>query len=304
MNGKAFRGVDRRQRGLDVAGNAEVVAVDMQRMRHAELVHRSRQRPDDRARRHAVMRHGIVDAERAAIELEGADAAGIDHLDRMGGGRPDHPGDVVVDLALRGATRQPPQQELVIPQHDVGALVEDGDVGHLHMGRARVRRHHRRLEGGGIAHRRIAVAGGEGRGRGKTGPAPQARTFRELHVLAVIRRRQQPSQIDLAAGDVAVDVDGASHHQLARDVMDRGGLSAIGGRRNDAIAVDPDIALPLGRRFSGIDDAAASETQHHRPASRPARMACAASARPGCLSSRVARSGKVITASERTISPP
>ena len=38
---------DGRQRRLEIAGQAEVVAMDMQRMRHAEIVHRPLQRPDD-----------------------------------------------------------------------------------------------------------------------------------------------------------------------------------------------------------------------------------------------------------------
>ena len=50
----SFDGIDGGERGLDVAGHTEVVAVDVKRMRDAELVHRARERAQDRTRRDAV----------------------------------------------------------------------------------------------------------------------------------------------------------------------------------------------------------------------------------------------------------
>ena len=45
MDRQAFGGVHGRERRVDVARHAKVAAMHVQRMRHAELVHRPRQRP-------------------------------------------------------------------------------------------------------------------------------------------------------------------------------------------------------------------------------------------------------------------
>ena len=87
MQRQALGGADRRQRRLDVAGDAEVAAVHVQRMRHAELQQAARQRQDDVARRDAVVDVLLVEIELALVELEGADAAGVHdlHRDRLRG---------------------------------------------------------------------------------------------------------------------------------------------------------------------------------------------------------------------------
>ena len=94
---QAFRRADRGQRRLDIAGDAEIAAVNVQRMRDAELLQRARQRQDDLPRRHVVVDVLLVEIELALIELEGADAAGIDHLDGDGLRGVHGPGDVVLD---------------------------------------------------------------------------------------------------------------------------------------------------------------------------------------------------------------
>ena len=48
MQRQAVGRLDRGERGVGVAGQAEIVAVDVQRMRHAERVHRMLQRQHDR----------------------------------------------------------------------------------------------------------------------------------------------------------------------------------------------------------------------------------------------------------------
>ncbi len=97
MDRQAFGAADGRERRLDVAGNAEVAAVDVQGMGDAELVQSARKRHDDVARRDAVIDVLLVEIELALVELEGADAAGIDDLDgdRLGGVH--RPGDIVLD---------------------------------------------------------------------------------------------------------------------------------------------------------------------------------------------------------------
>ena len=58
-----------------------------------------------------------------------------------------------------------PQEQFVVAEHDVGAVVDDRHVAHLQVRVARVRRHHRRLEGRGVAHLGVAVAGRQRAGR-------------------------------------------------------------------------------------------------------------------------------------------
>lgn len=58
---KSLRRRDGSERGIDVAGDAEIVAVDVQRMRHAELEDGPGKRMDDLPGRHAMLRPGLVD---------------------------------------------------------------------------------------------------------------------------------------------------------------------------------------------------------------------------------------------------
>jgi hypothetical protein len=159
-------GVHGGERGVHVAGHAEVAGVHVQRKRHREIVQRARQRGEDRARRHPVMRVRFIHVELARIELECADAAGIDHLDADALGGVQRPRHVVVDEFLVRARRHQAQQEIIVAEQRITALVHDRRVAHFHVRLARVHRQDRRLETGGVAHLGVAVAGGERRGRG------------------------------------------------------------------------------------------------------------------------------------------
>ncbi len=70
------------KRRMHAAGDAEVAAVDVHRMRDAQLLHAARERQDDVARGQAVVHVLLVEVERALVELEGVDAAGVHDLDR------------------------------------------------------------------------------------------------------------------------------------------------------------------------------------------------------------------------------
>ena len=203
------------QGGLEIAGHAQIVAVEMQRMDDAQLVHGARQGGDDAARRDAVVRAGRVQAELAGVELEGADAAGIDGLHRQRLGRLQHPADIVVDRALALVGRHHAQQHVLVAEHDVAALVDERRVRQLGMGVAGVAGDHGRLEGGGVAHLGVAVAGDEGRGRGAAAAAA-LQLGALLAVGAMVLDQQGAREVDLAAADVAVHVDGAGHDDAAR----------------------------------------------------------------------------------------
>ena len=75
VHAQAFGGADRGERRLDIAGNAEIAAMDVQRMGDAELLHGAGERLDDLPRRHVVVDVLLVEIELALVELEGADAA-------------------------------------------------------------------------------------------------------------------------------------------------------------------------------------------------------------------------------------
>ena len=69
-------------------------------MSDPELLDGARQRQDDLPRRHVVIDMLLVEIELALVELEGADAAGIDDLDGDGLRRVQGPGDIVL-VALK-----------------------------------------------------------------------------------------------------------------------------------------------------------------------------------------------------------
>ena len=213
------RRLDGVQRRGDVAGDAQVAAMDMQRMGQPQLVHRAGQNGQNGARSDAVIGAGLVEVEGAGVELEGVDATGIHHLDGEALGRRQHPGDIVVDRGLPGVGGDQVQQEIVAAQHQIAAGVDIGNVAHFHVRMPGVGAQHRRLESGGEPHLDIAGAGGVGGGGGEpASPAAAAGAAGET-VVFVLLPHQQAGEVDLAAGDVAVDVDGAGHHHLAGQVV-------------------------------------------------------------------------------------
>src|SRR5262249_60728531 len=120
----AFRGADRRERRFDIAGNTEIAAMHMQGVDDAELSERARERQDDLPRRDMVVDVLLVEIELALIELEGADAAGIDHLDGDGLRRMHGPGDVVLDALEVLFGGELTQEIIIAPEHGEGAYVD------------------------------------------------------------------------------------------------------------------------------------------------------------------------------------
>ena len=289
MDRPAFGGIDRRQRAVDVAGHAEVAGVHVQRMRHAQLVHGAAQRRDHLARRDAVVHVRLVHVQLALVELEGADAAGIHHLDGDGLRGVQRPGHVVVDLRLARSGGEQPQEEVVVAEQRVGALVDDRRVAHLHVGLARVGRQHRRLEAGGVAHGGVAVAGRQRRRR-RAAEARAAHVGGRQQVAAVDVGQHGAREIDLAAADMRVQVDGAGHRDLAGHVV--GAIDALAVARpiDDAPVADEQIAHHVVDPVGRVDDARACELgQHDDRDARPAAHA----ARPSrCSSRRYLRDGR------------
>ncbi len=216
-------------------------------MRHAERGQRVGQRGQDGARRDPVEGAFLVEVEPAAVELEGADPAGIDDLDRQRLGGVEGPGDVVADRVRAGAVLDQAQEQVVVAEQDVGAFVQERHVGHLLVGLARIGRQHRRLERHGVAHAGIGVAGGEGR-RAVVAAAAAAGAVARLDVRAVLLGQHHPGDVDLAAADMAVQVDAAGHDHLAGEV-DHLVRAAVGRRRHDPPVLDPQVHdLAVDRR--------------------------------------------------------
>ena len=208
MQAQAFRGADGGERRFDIAGNAEIAAMDVQRMGDAELLHRAGERQDDLPRRHVVVDVLLVEIELALIELEGADAARIDHLHGDGLRGMHGPGDVILDRLEVLLGRELAQEEIVAAEHDEGAFVDHRRIAHLHMRLARIGRQHGRLEAGGVAHLGIAIAGDMVEGTAWPEPA-RVSSVRVTGSPSMVLGQQHAGDGHLAAADMGVRVDGA-----------------------------------------------------------------------------------------------
>ena len=261
VDAQALRRADRVERRLDIPGNAEIAAVDVQRMHDAELFERARERQDDLARRDVVVDVLLVEIELALIELEGADAAGVHHLhgDRL---RCVHgPRDIVLDRREVLLRRELAQEIVVGAQHDERAFVDHWRVAHLHMRLARIGGQHGGLEAGRVAHLRVAVTG-DMRRRNRAARARARELGARDRIAAMVLRQQRAGDGHLAAADMRVRVDGASHHDLARDVVGLVG-ARIGPRRYDLAVLDIDVAHGPAHIVGGVINPAAGQLDQH-----------------------------------------
>ena len=258
MDRHAFGGLHGGERRCHVAGHAEIAGMDMQRMRYREFMQRTRQRRKNRARGHAVMRMRFVDVEVARVELECADAPGVDDLDGDALGGIQRPGNVVVDHTLVGARGHQPQQEIVVAEHGVAALVDDRRITHFHVGLACVDRQHGRLEARGVAHLGIAITGSEGRRRGNAAAGTGDGRSRKGAV-AMIFGKHRARDVDLAAADMSMQVDRAPHDDASRKIVLAINRYPWRRRRDDVTVVHEQIAHLAIDPISGIVEPAAAE---------------------------------------------
>ena len=153
--------------------NPQVVRVDVQGMREAEIRRGLGQRDQDLPRRHREARHDVVEAgDVAAARLPRLHPARIDGLDPVALRRAQEPGDDVPEL-FELAGPQAIQDELVVAGQDEEPLVDHGSVLELLVGVAGPQRRHGRVEHRRVAQARVAVSGGE-RGR-RAAHDPRAR---------------------------------------------------------------------------------------------------------------------------------
>ena len=262
MDREALGGVHGGQGRRVVAGNPQIAGVDMQGVRDPQLIHRPTQGADDVPRGERVVGVALIHVERAGIEFEGADPAGVDHLDTDALGGVQGPGDIVVDDLLVRPLAHELEQEVVVAEHGVAAGVQHGGIGHLHVCLAGVHRQDGGLEGRRIAHLRITIASREGRWRGM--PAPGAGQGRAgAYPGALVLREHGAGNVDLAPADMGVQIDGPGHDQLAGEVI--GALRSLpGGRRGEDLSIAQievaDLAVDPLRR---VVQSAADEFGQH-----------------------------------------
>ena len=125
------------ERRRDVAGHAEVVAVDVRGVRQPQRLGRVDQRLEDGARRHARGADRRVEpGALARAALPQLDAAGIDDLDGVAAGGAEQPRGVVARLRPLARGDQAQQVLVVAHQHEEAA-VDDRRVVELGVRQAR-----------------------------------------------------------------------------------------------------------------------------------------------------------------------
>ena len=155
MQPQALRGVDRGERRLDIAGKAEIVHVQMQRMAYAGRVHGALHALENLARGEAVFRHHVVEREGPHILLERVDAAGVHAFNADGPRRLQRRADIILHdvRALIVAERR--QHERLVAEHGQERLVDDRNVRQFEMGVQRVMWRYGGLDHRGVAHLRV-----------------------------------------------------------------------------------------------------------------------------------------------------
>ena len=112
-----------------------------------------------------------------------------------------------------------------------------------------------RLDDGGVAQQRIAVAGGERGGDQAAGPRAQQLGAVD-RIVPVVLGRQLAGEIYLRSGDVGVDVDAAGHHDHPAGVDPAG----VGADVGDHLAVlDTQVSDLSVDVVGGVVDRAAAD---------------------------------------------
>ena len=268
MQRQVLRRGDRRERGFEVSGQAKIVAVDMQRMRHAGFVHRLLQRLDDRATRHAVIGNHVVKRKAADVVLERRDAAGVDDLDPKRARRLQCPGDMIAERACAFARTQEAEHEIVIAEDRQNRLVDDRGVGKFEMRVQGVVRRDRRLDHGREAHLGIEPPRLERRptdfGERRLGGAAR--------VGAMVFGQHEAGGVHVRARDMRMDVDAAGHRDKPARVHRLVRLGAVLRGCDDCIVADPKIA-DFVAAVGGIDDMRALDAGQHGEAFASSRRA-------------------------------
>ena len=148
--------------GRPVAGEAEVVGVDMHRVRQLQLVDRPGDGLDDLTGRHSE----VIDERVDGLDVAGRpalphlDTAGIDDLGGIRLRRRQQPADERLHL-LRLPLLDRPHEVVVIAHQDVEAFVDAGSVRELLVSMTGGEGRNGRVEGRRVTQPGVLVAGGE-----------------------------------------------------------------------------------------------------------------------------------------------
>ena len=184
-----------------VAGDAEVIAVNVHGMRQAQFHARLRQFLDDLARRDTKSGDLIIEAMSVAQEFPEFDSAGIHQFHAIAFGRLQQPGDIVPHLfaLARGDLLH---DEFVVPHQHKEALVDHRGIHELFVRMARGHGRYGGIEGCRVAHRRIAIAGGKSR-RDRFADAGAGHGRARHRIQAMVFRAHFAGGIHLGPGDMA-----------------------------------------------------------------------------------------------------
>ena len=249
------------QRRRHVPGHAQVVAVQVKRMRQLQLVNHRRQAADDVRRRDTLVAfHRLEQGAGVLSPLPRGDAAGIDRLHAVRLGRPDHPGDDVPGPLLLARFEQIEHELVVGHEHERG-LVDNRNVVQFFVRVSGRQDRHRRFVHRRPAHAGVEVAGGKRGGRHAAQAGAAAGTMQKLAGGALIFGNQAAGEIQGATGDVRVDIDPAGKHEHAARINN---LVARLGRMivNDAAAGDADVLDRAVDAVGGIVDLAVCDSDH------------------------------------------
>src|SRR5262249_17524677 len=217
-------------------------AVDVDRVRQAEVRGGLGEGGDDLPRRHVEHLDGTVEAgDVAAALLPDLDAAGVDQLHAVALGGTQQPGGVGAQ-AVHVVRRDLAQDVVVVAEEDQETLVDDGRVVELLVGVAGSQGRDGGVERGGVAEAGVEVAGGEGAGHAAGGAGARQRRAADDRGLALVLRPPLARDVDLRPGDVGVHVYAARHDAQAGGSDDLVGADLGIGRRGDDLPVaDPDV---------------------------------------------------------------
>ena len=193
------------QGGRGVARHAEIAAVHVQWMRHAEVAECLRQDFEYLPRRHMVISMLLVQIQLALVEFERGDAPWIHYFDSDTLRSIENPRYIVVDRFLVGFGGQHTQQEIIAAKQRITTLVDNGCVAHFHVRLACICRQQRRFEARGVAHLGITVAGDE---RGRHGMSASGAGERSAFndIAAMVFGQHVARDVHLAAADMGVQI--------------------------------------------------------------------------------------------------
>ena len=252
MGRDAVECVHRLQQRPPVARQAEIGGVDVERVGQTDRLHRAGQSFEQHSRgeRPARQRRVEIAVVAPAAMFPECRPTRIGHLHRpalAGLHRSCNESlQLAVALCVMGAVKGR-QHVGVVGRQQVDALVENGEVGELHVGHASGGRGDRRIEHGRVAERGIERAGRLDRGHGSGSATGEL-------------RGDAAAGVHLWTGHVTVQVDAAWHHDPATGIDPREGLR-VGRLCDNPAVLHPDVIHDAITPVQRIVDRAAGEDE-------------------------------------------